>query len=104
VRLALPLSLIAFAVLYFATVVLTDLPNPGDPDAETAAFYADSGNRAQEIVAAYLAAGAGVVLILIVALVVSAMRQRGVVGLSTSLPSSLGQLSPRSTSQRTPHS
>lgn len=64
---ALPFSLIAFGLLYFATVVLTDLPDPGDSDALAATFYADSGNRVKEIVTAYLAAAAAAFLILIVA-------------------------------------
>jgi hypothetical protein len=57
-----PIAGVIFAVLMVAGVLLMNSSTPADddPDDEFIQFYDDSGNRLEQIVAAYLLAGAGV--------------------------------------------
>ena len=56
-----PVSGVLFAILLVAGVLLMNSSTPADddPDDEFIQFYDDSGNRIEQIVAAYLLAGAG---------------------------------------------
>lgn len=57
---------VAFAIVAFANVVLTNVPDLGDSAADTSAFYAVQSHRVKEIVAAYLGIAAAVLFLLFV--------------------------------------
>lgn len=57
---------VAYAIVAFANVVLTNVPDLGDSVADTSAFYAVQSHRVKEIVAAYLGIAAAVLFLLFV--------------------------------------
>lgn len=58
-----PLTGVLFGALFFADLVLTDLPDVGDTNARTLAFYADAAHRRKEVVAAYLLVAAALAFV-----------------------------------------
>lgn len=57
---------VAYAVVAFANIVLTNVPDLGDSAADTSAFYAVQSHRVREILAAYLGIAAAVLFLLFV--------------------------------------
>ena len=57
---------VAYAIVAFANIVLTNVPDLGDSAADTSAFYAVQSHRVKEIVAAYLGIAAAVLFLLFV--------------------------------------
>lgn len=57
---------VAYAVVAFANIVMTDIPDLGDSAADTSAFYATHSHRLKEIVAAYLGIAAALLFLLFV--------------------------------------
>src|SRR6476661_4883900 len=57
---------VAYAVVAFANIVMTDIPDLGDSAADTSAFYATHSHRMKEIVAAYLGIAAALLFLLFV--------------------------------------
>ena len=57
---------VAYAIVAFANVVMTNVPDLGDSAADTSAFYAAHSHRVKEIVAAYLGIAAAVLFLLFV--------------------------------------
>lgn len=65
---------VAFVMLMIAGFLVLDIPGHDDSDALVNAFYADTGNRARVIVAAYLLAGAGLAFLCFLAHLRSLLR------------------------------
>lgn len=57
---------VAYAIVAFANIVLTNVPDLGDSVADTSAFYAVQSHRVKEIVAAYLGIAAAVLFLLFI--------------------------------------
>ena len=57
---------VAYAIVAFANIVLTNVPDLGDSAADTSAFYAVQSHRVKEIVAAYLGIAAAILFLLFV--------------------------------------
>ena len=57
---------LAYAIVAFANIVLTNVPDLGDSAADTSSFYAVQSHRVKEIVAAYLGIAAAVLFLLFV--------------------------------------
>jgi hypothetical protein len=66
VRYAASILGVAYAVVAFANIVLTNVPDLGDSAADTTAFYAVQSHRVKEIVAAYLGIAAAVLFLLFI--------------------------------------
>jgi hypothetical protein len=66
VRYAASILGVAYAIVAFANVVLTNVPDLGDSAADTSLFYAVQSHRVKEIVAAYLGIAAAVLFLLFV--------------------------------------
>jgi hypothetical protein len=49
-----PLSGIAFVVLFLVATFIVEIPGGDDPEQEVLDFYADSGNRTSVVISAYL--------------------------------------------------
>jgi hypothetical protein len=66
VRYAASILGVAYAIVAFANIVLTNVPDLGDSVADTSAFYAVQSHRVKEIVAAYLGIAAAVLFLLFI--------------------------------------
>ena len=55
---------VAYAIVAFANIVLTNVPDLGDSAADTSAFYAVQSHRVKEIVGAYLGIAAAILFAL----------------------------------------
>ena len=72
----LPLAGVAFGVLGFLNVVLTNIPDLGDSRAEAARFYASASHRHREVAAAFVGVAAMLLFLLLLYAIYELVRER----------------------------